>query len=839
VTLPVAKVEVAFGTAPLTAPGAWTDITIYCRSISIRRGRDHELSQSQAGECTIRLTNTDRRFDPLYTSGAYYPNVIPMRQIRITATHNAVTYPLFYGYVEDWSQTWPGRPISAVGDAECVLHAVDGFKLLSLYQLRNTYSAEVLADEPVAYWQLVEPVGSALYLDSSGGGNDLTPGTTAGITMGVTPGPLIGGSSVLDCDGSAAGTTAAFTPLINNPGLGTPLFLSNPVVECWVKLDTGPTAGWVITGYRDSAGTRAAELAVADGSGHLSLKFFAVSEQAHTTVTLTLGTGAWTHVVAVKNSFDCDWYKNGVFVERTTLGSASHSLFIADTEFSVAGVHNLGNTSPDGKIAHVAYYRQGGALAGGAAAAPFKPGRIAAHYAALNGSIGATDAGAQTTLLLDMMGWPAGLRTIDTGASQMQSFDPTGTALGHLLAIAEDSEAGLVQMSADGKVTFHSRTSLLASTGSHGASQATFGDAGAELPYEDVEFRYDDQDLWTRVIVTRDQGTSQLKEDATALAAYGPRTLDRSAPRLTTDADSQLLATFLLDSYRAPKVRPLSVGLQLGSDNTLNAAALGRETHHDRVTVVRRPQGGGSAISFEAHVEGINWEIDPVGPWGCTLALVPEPGVRFIFDECLIAPGTLDGGVTETNSGAGADVTLHATAYAGHPGILELATGTTTTGRSGLLGTADAVQLGALDVLYQSYCYLPILSTAGETFTIRLGLGDSVAAESVDYVGFRYSHGVNAGEWEGVCRSNSVETARDTNVLVVAATWVKLGFTVNTAGTSVQFYIDDVAVGAAVTTNIPTGASRLLTYLPAFVLKSAGTTSRSLLLDRYGFVMGP
>jgi hypothetical protein len=218
---------------------------------------------------------------------------------------------------------------------------------------------------------------------------------------------------------------------------------------------------------------------------------------------------------------------------------------------------------------------------------------------------------------------------------------------------------------------------------------------------------------------------------------------------------------------------------------------------------------------------------------------VPDNGVTFIFDECLIAPGTLDGGVTETNSGAGADVTLSATAYAGHPGVLDLSTGTTTTGRSGLLGTADAVQLGALDVLYQGYAYLPILSTAGETFTIRLGLGDSVTGESVDYIGFRYSHGVNAGEWEGVCRSNSVETARDTNVLVVAATWVKLGFTVNTAGTSVQFYIDDVAVGAAVTTNIPTGASRLLTYLPAFVLKSAGTTSRSLLLDRYGFVMGP
>ena len=108
---PVYKVEIALTTAPLTQPGAWTDITTLVREINTNRGRDHELSRSQAGTATVRLTNTDRRFDPTYAAGTYYPNVIPMRQVRITALHNAITYNLYYGYVETWEQVWPGRPL--------------------------------------------------------------------------------------------------------------------------------------------------------------------------------------------------------------------------------------------------------------------------------------------------------------------------------------------------------------------------------------------------------------------------------------------------------------------------------------------------------------------------------------------------------------------------------------------------------------------------------------------------------------------------------------------------------------------------------------------------------
>lgn len=837
--LPVAKVEIAFTTAPLTAPGAWTDVSAYVRSINIKRGRDHELAQSRAGECTIRLTNTDRRFDPLYTSSPYSPNILPMRQIRVTATHNAVTYPLFYGYIEDWAQTWPGRPILSAGDGECVVRAVDGFKLLSLYQLRNTYAAEVLADGPVAYWKLDEQAGASILTDYGPNGHDLIVlPTNSGITMNATPGPLVGGTGALDAAG-LTGEPSGFVGAKSEDWSGTVgvQFPANPVIEFWVKPRTF-VANRILCEFRDSGGQQAFSIAWNGTTGKLKWTQYTAGFFSHTPV-FTLTANVWSHVVAVHDGSIVKWYVNGVLVEITTSAADAASVFAADAAMYVAGNRNS-SSQFDGLIDHVAMYQQGFISPSGAAAVPFSPQRVAAHYAAVYGAIAQTDAGAQITILLEMMGWPAGLRTIDTGAQTMASFDPVGSALGHLLRIAEDSERGLLQMSADGKVTFHSRTSLLTSTGSHGVSQATLGDAGAELPYEDLDpFANDDQDLWTRVIVTRDGGAPQLKEDATAVAAYGPRTLDIAAPSLASDADCQLLAQYLLFCYRAPKTRPTTVKMALGNSTTLDAAVLVRETHHDRVTVVRRPQGGGSAISFDAHVEGLTWEIDPVGAWAASIATIPDPGVRFVFDECRVAPGTLDGGVTETNSGTGADCMLSALAFVDHPGVLDLSTGTTTTGRSGLLGTSNAVQLGALETVYQGMAYLPILSTAGETYTVRFGLGDSVAAESVDFIGFRYTHGTNSGRWQGVTRSNSTESTVDTGVAAVAATWVKFGLRVNMAGTSVQFYVDDVATGAAITTNIPTGASRLLTYLPGFIIKSAGTTARSLLVDRYAYILGP
>lgn len=133
---PTISCEIAFSTTgPLTVPGSWTDVSTYLRTddLSIRRGRADELQATQAGILTCVLRNADRRFEPEYASGAYYPNVVPQKRIRISAVWNAVTYRLFTGLITRWTPSYD----AATGQEIVTVQAVD---LLGgiLANIRNT-----------------------------------------------------------------------------------------------------------------------------------------------------------------------------------------------------------------------------------------------------------------------------------------------------------------------------------------------------------------------------------------------------------------------------------------------------------------------------------------------------------------------------------------------------------------------------------------------------------------------------------------------------------------------------------------------------------------------------
>jgi len=129
-------VEAAFGYDPLATP-TWTDISAYVRGFTINRGRSRLLDDMKAGKAQITLDNTDSRFDPAHTGGAYSPDVKVFTPIRIQADYNAATYDLFRGFAESWPQTYPGMKDSVV-----VLPCVDGFRLLAMYEAELTEIAE-------------------------------------------------------------------------------------------------------------------------------------------------------------------------------------------------------------------------------------------------------------------------------------------------------------------------------------------------------------------------------------------------------------------------------------------------------------------------------------------------------------------------------------------------------------------------------------------------------------------------------------------------------------------------------------------------------------------------
>jgi len=118
---------------PSTAATWGADITDYVRGFSVSRGTSTELQRMEAGRGSITLDNRDGRFSPMNSRSPYYPNILPMRRIRIRAIWNAVFYPVLQGYVADWPLDFPAKK-----DQVANLELVDGFAILALAKLSMT-----------------------------------------------------------------------------------------------------------------------------------------------------------------------------------------------------------------------------------------------------------------------------------------------------------------------------------------------------------------------------------------------------------------------------------------------------------------------------------------------------------------------------------------------------------------------------------------------------------------------------------------------------------------------------------------------------------------------------
>jgi hypothetical protein len=207
--------------------------------------------------------------------------------------------------------------------------------------------------------------------------------------------------------------------------------------------------------------------------------------------------------------------------------------------------------------------------------------------------------------------------------------------------------------------------------------------------------------------------------------------------------------------------------------------------------------------------------------------VLPYAAWQWLFDD-FMNNSAFAGGLVSTTSGTGAS---HST-VAGEPsapGIISGSTGTTTTGRAALATSVNALRLGQGRCLFEARVRIPNLSNATDSFTVRIGYLDSVSGEATDGAFFRYTHSVNSGNWQAVCRDNNNETTANFSVGPVTSDWQKLAINVYPDGSRVDFTIAGTGT-EAIATNIPTTSGRQ-TGLGYSIIKSAGTTARTILLD--------
>lgn len=142
--LPDFSVEIAFASLPTDATQTWSDVTPYVRQLGIRRGRNNELARVEAGTLDLLLNNRDSRFNPENTAGAYYPNVLPKRAVRVMFRSGGTEAAAFYGYTAGFPQEWP----HAGKDAVVQLKAVDLMGLLARARFASTVLRRPLTSDP-------------------------------------------------------------------------------------------------------------------------------------------------------------------------------------------------------------------------------------------------------------------------------------------------------------------------------------------------------------------------------------------------------------------------------------------------------------------------------------------------------------------------------------------------------------------------------------------------------------------------------------------------------------------------------------------------------------------
>lgn len=133
---PALRVTVAFNNNPLDTNPTFADISDKVLEAQINIGRHRELDMVEPGTARILLNNARGEFDPTNTASPYYPNILPMRRIKVSIVLNSITYDVFDGFIERWEIRY------GVGENVVAVHCVDALKFFSLYNVSGTFPQE-------------------------------------------------------------------------------------------------------------------------------------------------------------------------------------------------------------------------------------------------------------------------------------------------------------------------------------------------------------------------------------------------------------------------------------------------------------------------------------------------------------------------------------------------------------------------------------------------------------------------------------------------------------------------------------------------------------------------
>ena len=123
----------------INSPVLIVDVSDQVLNIDLSGGYNLLRDQFEAATATIKIADPNGDWNPTSPTSPYFPNLIPLRKIRVYGVYADQTHYVFSGYITAYSYSYPkNQEIGYV-----IITAVDGFRLL---QLKNVDAIDGAVD---------------------------------------------------------------------------------------------------------------------------------------------------------------------------------------------------------------------------------------------------------------------------------------------------------------------------------------------------------------------------------------------------------------------------------------------------------------------------------------------------------------------------------------------------------------------------------------------------------------------------------------------------------------------------------------------------------------------
>jgi hypothetical protein len=197
---------------------------------------------------------------------------------------------------------------------------------------------------------------------------------------------------------------------------------------------------------------------------------------------------------------------------------------------------------------------------------------------------------------------------IDTGDSTLGAYviDQDTNCLSYLQQV-NTSEQGYLYMSADGTLTFKSRSSVL-----NPVAGATFNGDGTGLPFNSLMNQYGDELLYNIINTQSPAGAVQTTSNSTSIAQYQSQSYSLLSLLNNTTAQVAALGNYLLGRYQNPILRFNGLSTQLAAMTEANQNIVLSLDLTSICTVVKNfVTGTPTSESQTLIVSGVNHSITP------------------------------------------------------------------------------------------------------------------------------------------------------------------------------------------------------------------------------------